>query len=88
MIWMFAVAALFAIVFCGVVALGVAFAPALITFELCDPVMQVAHQREWYRTERAVLTLSDLIVTGNCFLVPYLAGYAGFTALFEFLLEV
>ena len=83
MIWMATVAALYALVCCATLFLGLAFTPALLVLELCVPMMEVAHQREWYRTERAVLTLSELMVTANCFLVPYLVGDAVFTALFE-----
>ena len=86
MIWMTAVCALHAFIFCSVLAFGLAFAPALLVLELCEPMMDLAHQREWYRTERAVLSLCGLVVSANCFLVPYLVGDAFFTALFEWLL--
>jgi hypothetical protein len=86
MIWMTAVCALHAFIFCSVLAFGLAFAPALLAQELCEPMMEVAHQREWYRTERAVFSLAELTIEANFFLCAFLVGDAGFTALFAWLL--
>ena len=83
MIWMVAVCALHALIFCTTLLLGLALAPSLLVLELCEPMMDFAHQREWYRTERAVLALSGIIYTANWCLVPYLVVDAFFTALFE-----
>ena len=86
MIWMATVAALYVLILVSILVLGVAFAPALLTYELYVPLMMAAHRRKWFRAKRALDLLADLIVQGNCMLVGYHLGNVVVGAVLRWLL--